>query len=119
MAIFEYFYRIISNFINCYNVDFFGLGFTWLQFLISVSLIGIVLTFLFQGLNIIDKFNFSQIIGLGIISMNSNKKENHNAREQQMLRNWYQSGKSYPPAGYIDVWGDGTYVVKEKDYYGE
>ena len=115
MAIFEYFYRVIARFIECYNVDFFGLGFTWLQFIISVSLIGIVLTFLFQGLNIIDKFNFSQIIGLGVLSMRSNSKEGHNAREQQMLRDWYSSGKTYPPAGMVDMWGDGTLVVPKED----
>lgn len=116
MVIFEYFYRIIARFIECYNVDFFGLGFTWLQFLISVSLIGIVLTFLFQGLNIIDKFNFSRILGINL-SSKPMSKENHNAREQQMLNNWYSSGKTYPPAGYIDVWGDGTYVVKQDEYF--
>ena len=117
LVIFEYFYRIVSGFINCYNIDFFGLGFTWLQFLVSVCLIGVVLTFLFQGLNLIDKFNFSQIIGLGIISRNKNKKENHNVREQQMLKEWYSTGKNYPPPGYIDVWGDETYIIKDENYF--
>lgn len=119
LVIFEYFYRIISYFINCYNIDFFGLGFTWLQFLISVSLIGVVLTFLFQGLNLIDKFNFSSIIGNGVLFFRekiSNSRMDDTAREQQMLREWYSTGKTYPPAGYVDVWGDQTYIVKDEDY---
>jgi len=84
MAIFEYFYRIIAKFIECYNVDFFGLGFTWLQFLISVGLISIVLTFLFQEFNVLDKFNFSKINGFDK-GRNNSGKEVHDKREQQLI----------------------------------
>lgn len=112
LAIFECFYRILNGFLNLYNVDFFGLGFTWLQFILSVFLIGVALSFVFYGFNVVDKFNFIHLFrSKQVIKIMSNT-----AREEQISKLGTVASNDYVPSGYIDVWGDGTYVVSSKDY---
>lgn len=114
LEVFEFFYRIINGFIKCYNIDFFGLGFTWLQFILSVALIGIVLTFLFQGFNIMDKFNFKFMFYNDRFA-NAKKMPNDNREQQLTYANDFYRSHGYPPSGFIDVWGDGTDIRRIDD----
>lgn len=46
MNIVDFFFGIFKECFNVINVDFFGLGFTWLEFLLGFAIIFVVLGFL-------------------------------------------------------------------------
>lgn len=58
MNIFDYFFSCFSFIINVLNRDFFGFGFSYLDFFLASSLAVIILKFLLQGFNEQDRFNF-------------------------------------------------------------
>lgn len=63
MNIFDYFFSNFQYIINVLDHDFFGFGFSYLDFILAVSLSFLILKFLLQGFNEFDKFNFLNLTG--------------------------------------------------------
>lgn len=104
MNIIEFFFGIFKECFNIINVDFFGLGFTWLEFLLAIAIIFVVFGFLKSIVGVGDSVAFENIVRTSKIS---NKD-----REKQV--------SSYKTTESVMVWNDGTYLVsKEKSYRGD
>lgn len=108
MNIIEFFFGIFKECFNVINVDFFGLGFTWLEFLLGCVIIFVVLGFLKGIVGVGDSIPFDNIVFRYKQSKMSNR-----TRENQVVR------KNYPSSDYVDVFGDGTYLVPWNEYFGE
>lgn len=109
MNIIEFFFGIFKECFNVINVDFFGLGFTWLELLLCVAIIFVIIGFLKSIVGVGDSIAFDNLLsGLRMQGKMSNR-----TRENQV------ANKSYPSSDLIDVWGDGTYLVPKSKYYGE
>ena len=65
MNVFDYFFSCFSYIINILNHDFFGFGFSYLDFILASSLILLILRFLLQGFNEGDRFNFLSLRSAG------------------------------------------------------
>ncbi len=77
MDILGFFFDIFKSIINLYNVDFFGLGFTWLNFILAALLIIFIIRFLVKAFFVSDSFNFFSLTGLSnSISMSNRNREN-------------------------------------------
>ena len=63
MNIVEFFFGIFKECFKVLNVDIFGLGFTWLEFLLSGLVILIVLKFIFSVVGVADNIDTSALIG--------------------------------------------------------
>ena len=101
MNIIEFFFGIFKECFNVINVDFFGLGFTWLELLLGVAIIFVVFGFLKSIVGVGDSVAFENIV-------RSSKISNRN-REKQV--------SNYKTTESVMVWNDGTYLVsKEKSY---
>lgn len=109
MNILQFFFGIFKECFNVLNVDVFHLGFTWLEFLLAGAIIIIIFKFIYSIVGVVNG------IDVGILSsqlkMQTNMK--NNAREKQLSSN----KNSYVSSDFVDVWGDGTYIVSKKDYY--
>ena len=84
MNIFDYFFSCFRYIINVMDHDFFGFGFTYLDFFLASSLIFIILRFLLQGFNETDRFNFFSLTS----SMKDFSREyqmKNNEREKQVI----------------------------------
>lgn len=104
MNIIEFFFGIFKECFNVINIDFFGLGFTWLEFLLAIAIIFVVFGFLKSIVGVGDSVAFENIVRTSKIS---NKD-----REKQV--------SSYKTTESVMVWNDGTYLVsKEKSYRGD
>ena len=80
MNIFDYIFSCFSYIINILDNDFFGFGFSYLDFILADSLISIIIKFLFQGFNEFDRFN-----GLSISNSSKVLKNiSNNERERQI-----------------------------------
>ena len=65
MNIFDFLFSCFSYIINILNHDFFGFGFSYLDFILAASLVLIILRFLLQGFNETDRFNFFSLGSAG------------------------------------------------------
>lgn len=74
MDILGFFFDIFKSIINLYNVDFFGLGFTWLNFILAALLIIFIVRFLVKAFFVSDSFNFFSLTGLRSKNKMSNRK---------------------------------------------
>ena len=74
MDILGFFFDIFKSIINLYNVDFFGLGFTWLNFILAALLIIFIVRFLVKAFFVSDSFNFFSLTGLRTKNKMSNRK---------------------------------------------
>ena len=85
MNVFDYFFSCFRYIINVLNHDFFGLGFTYLVFILSCSLALIILKFLLQGFNVADNFfSFSSTLN----GITRDYKMTHKDRERQVVTNY-------------------------------
>jgi len=62
MNIIEFFFGIFKECFDVINVDFFGLGFTWLEFLLGVAIIFVVLGFLKSVVGVSDSIAFDNLV---------------------------------------------------------
>lgn len=88
MNIFDYFFSCFHYIINVLDHDFFGLGFSYLDFILAASLIFIILRFLLQGFNETDKFNFFSFTGL-VRDYGRDYQMSHKKRETQLVNKFY------------------------------
>lgn len=63
MNIVEFFFGIFKECFNILNVDFFKLGFTWLDFLLAIGIIFVILKFVFGVIGVSDSIDFSSLVG--------------------------------------------------------
>ena len=80
MNIFDYFFSCFSYIISILDNDFFGFGFSYLDFILASSLIFIIIKFLFQGFNEFDRFNGLSISSSTKVLKNISNKD----RERQI-----------------------------------
>lgn len=110
----EYFFEIIKDVLNLYDIDMFGLGFTLLELFLAGLLLMLILQFLLHSFNVVDRNNFFSIVGGRRFVV---RPMQHDNREKQLTlqdaNNFYRT-HGYPPSGFIDVWGDGTYIIEDK-----
>lgn len=119
MQILEFYFSCILKFFKALDIDMFGLGFSVLDLILAAMFICLILNFLLHGFNIFES-------GKGL-SYRSYTRNNDNqdgqvmsneTREQQLAQAKIFTGNhGYAPSGYIDVWGDGTYVIPKDDYF--
>jgi len=74
MNIFDFFFGIFEEVIRLYDVDFFGFGFSWLEFILGALIIIFVVRFLIKAFFASDSFNFFSLTGLSNSSRMSNRK---------------------------------------------
>ena len=82
MNIVQFFFGIFKECFNTMNVDFFGFGFTWLEFLFAGSLILIILKFVFSVVGVSDAIDTSAIVG----GLAHQTRMINDKREQQIVR---------------------------------
>lgn len=71
MSIVNYFFNIIKNIFNIYNTDIFGLGFTYLDLILSSIIIITIVSFLLRSYNNVDNgFNFFSIVNPSLYNKN-------------------------------------------------
>lgn len=110
MNILQFFFGIFKECFNVLNVDVFHLGFTWLEFLLSGLLIFAIIKFVCSVVGISDSIDLSMLMS----QFRAQKyRMNNNSREKQLSSN----KNNYVSSDFVDVWGDGTYIVSKKDYY--
>lgn len=96
MNVFDYFFNCFSFIINILDHDFFGFGFSYLDFFLAVSLILVILRFLLQGFNESDRTNFFSFMSIGRDFSHDYKMKN-NQREKQVtmfITNDLNTGKN-------------------------
>lgn len=108
MNILDFFFGIFKELFNVLNVDIFNLGFTWLEFLLGCAIVLIVFKFVYSIVGVANGIDISILSSQ--LKLQSSMK--NNAREKQL-------SSTYVSSDYVDVWGDGSYVISKKDYYGE
>ena len=84
MNIFDYFFSCFRYIINILDHDFFGLGFSYLDFFLAVSLIFIILKFLLQGFGYADGNNFFSFTSIARDFSRDYRMKN-NERENQIV----------------------------------
>lgn len=84
MNIFDYLFSCFKYLINVLDHDFFGFGFSYLDFVLAASLIFIILKFLLHGFNETDKFNFLNFTG-AMRDFNREYQMKNNEREKQVV----------------------------------
>lgn len=110
MNILQFFFGIFKECFNVLNVDVFHLGFTWLEFLLSGLLIFAIIKFVCSVVGVGDSIDLSMLMS----QFRTQKyRMNNNSREKQLSSN----RNNYVSSDFVDVWGDGTYIVSKKDYY--
>jgi len=62
MNIIEFFFGIFKECFDVINVDFFGLGFTWLEFILGGVVIFIVISFIKGVVGVGDNIGFDSIV---------------------------------------------------------
>lgn len=62
MNIIEFFFGIFKECFSVINVDFFGLGFTWLELLLGVAIIFVVMGFLKSIVGVGDSIAFDNLV---------------------------------------------------------
>ena len=87
MNVFDYFFSCFHYIINVLDHDFFGFGFSYLDFILAASLIFIILRFLLQGFNETDKFNFFSFSGL-VRDYGRDYQMSHKNREHQVVTHY-------------------------------
>ena len=83
MNVFDYLFSCFSFIINILNHDFFGFGFSYLDFVLAASLSLIIFKFLLQGFNEEDRFNFLSLSGAAK-DFNHAYQMKNNEREKQI-----------------------------------
>ena len=113
MNILDFFFGIFKECFNVLNVDVFHLGFTWLEFILSGLLIFAIIKFICAVSGVGDSIDLSMLMS----QFNAQKyRMNNNSREKQ-LSSKNSDSHNYVSSDFVDVWGDGTYIVSKKDYY--
>ena len=84
MNIFDYFFRNFQYIINVLDHDFFGFGFSYLDFILALSISFIILKFLFQGFELYDKHGFLNLTG-NFSDFYGSYNMSHNSRERQIF----------------------------------
>ena len=90
MTIFDYFFSCFQFIINVLDHDFFGFGFSYLDFILAASLIFIILKFLLQGFNETDRFNFFSFSGIAR-DYSREYQMTHKKRETQIINKFYEN----------------------------
>lgn len=62
MNIIDFFFGIFKECFNVISVDFFGLGFTWLELILGVAIIFVVLGFLKSVVGVGDSIAFDNLV---------------------------------------------------------
>lgn len=62
MNIIEFFFGIFKECFDVINVDFFGLGFTWLEFILGGAIIFVIISFVKGVVGVGDYVNFDNIV---------------------------------------------------------
>lgn len=83
MTIFDYLFSCFKYIIEILDHDFFGLGFTYLDFFLGASIAFMLLNFVLRGFNEQDRFNFLSITG-GLNDLNNAKRISDSKREKQI-----------------------------------
>lgn len=83
MNIFDYFFNCFRFIIDILDTDFFGFGFSYLDFFLAISLTFVILRFLLQGFNESDRNNFFSISSV-IRDVNYSRSMRNNERESQI-----------------------------------
>lgn len=84
MNIFDFLFSCFSYIINILNHDFFGFGFSYLDFILAASLAFLILRFLLQGFNETDRFNFFSLGSAGR-DLRREYQMNHKERISQII----------------------------------
>lgn len=124
MNVFDYFFSCFKFIINILDHDFFGFGFSYLDFFLASSLAIIILKFLLQGFNEQDRFNFLSLSGAAR-DFEHEYQMDHKKREIQITNAYYKnktSGKSYLintertkyPDGHISIYSYRTDISSGK-----
>lgn len=117
MNIFDFFFRCFSYIINILNHDFFGFGFTYLDFILSCSLVFLILRFLLQGFNETDRFNFLSLSSC-FRDFSREYQMKNNERETQIINSVYHNtstGKIVLRNTKRDKFPDGHLSIYTKD----
>lgn len=62
MNIIDFFFGIFKECFDVINVDFFGLGFTWLEFILASAILFIIIGFIKGVVNVGDYINFDGVV---------------------------------------------------------
>ena len=88
MNIIDFFFGIFKECFNVLNVDFFGFGFTWLEFILAGTLLFIIISFLKGVVGVGDSFDFDGIIfGLKRQSQISNANRENEISSMSITKN--------------------------------
>lgn len=88
MNIVDFFFVIFKECFNLINVDFFGLGFTWLEFILAGTLLFIIISFIKGVVGVGDSVNFDGIVfGLKRQSQISNANRENEITSISMFKN--------------------------------
>lgn len=89
MNILEFFFSIFKECFRVLNVDIFGLGFTWLEFLLGSILIIIIIRFVTGIVGVGDSIDLSHIVyGLKV------QDEHLNAKRERQVSKEHKENKS-------------------------
>lgn len=84
MNVFDYFFNCFRFIINILDHDFFGFGFSYLDFFLAFSLIFVILRFLLQGFNESDRTNFFSFMSI-VRDFSRDYRMKNNNRESQIV----------------------------------
>ena len=126
MNVFDYLFSCFSFIINVLNHDFFGFGFSYLDFVLASSLSFIILKFLLQGFNEQDRFNFLSL-SFAANDFNREYQMKNNEREKQLVTYFFnedfdsgritavKSSKIYNHGSLSSVYNKKTVLVDKRD----
>lgn len=81
MAIFQFFYDMLANIYNAFNVDFFGFGFGFMDFTFGSLVVMALLKFVFQGFN-----SLSGDFTGSALSLARNAKISNDKRQKELVK---------------------------------
>lgn len=111
-AIFDSVFNIVAGCFSAIDIDLFGVGFTILDFFISVLLLGLVFRFLGKSLSISDSFSLASLY-LKNMSSISNQQ-----RETFIIKNVYKDGTLRKTSDtYYKQVGNRKYLTANDNYY--
>lgn len=116
MNIVDFFFGIFKECFNVINVDFFGLGFTWLEFILSGAILFIIISFIKGVVGVGDNISFDGIIyGLQRQSRISNVNRENEISSMSIINNLdngvitIRKQKHYKDLNYTE-----TYITSSK-----
>ena len=111
-AIFDSVFNIVAACFNAIDIDLFGVGFTILDFFISVLLLGLVFRFLGKSLSVSDSFSLTSL-DLKNMSSISNQQ-----RETYIIKSVYKDGQLRKTSDtYYKQLGNRRYLTANDNYF--